>query len=145
MTMMGELRLLAGSWLTGVCLMAAYDVLRFFRMLVPHSTWWTGLEDLFYWAFSSFSTFLLLFCQNDGILRWYAVAGVLLGMIIYNRTISRIFWYLLKKLEKYFTIKISTLMKRSDRGRKRREEKMGDDARCGRMEESRGKSSKKRN
>lgn len=100
-----ELRLLAASLAVGLCLMAAYDGLRIFRVLVPHQSLWTGMEDAVYWLASSIATFLLLFCQNDGILRWYAIGGVLLGMLLYNMTVSRILLKLLKKCEKYFTIK----------------------------------------
>lgn len=100
-----ELRLLAASLAVGLCLMAVYDGLRIFRVLVPHQSLWTGMEDAVYWLASSITTFLLLFRQNDGILRWYAIGGVLLGMLLYNMTVSRILLKLLKKCEKYFTIK----------------------------------------
>ena len=99
------LQLLAASLAVGLCLMAAYDGLRIFRVLVPHKGLWTGIEDTAYWLASSVATFLLLFRQNDGILRWYAIGGVLLGMLFYNMTASRILLKLLKKSEKYFTIK----------------------------------------
>lgn len=100
-----ELQLLAASLAVGLCLMAVYDGLRIFRVLVPHKSLWTGIEDAAYWLASSISTFLLLFRQNDGILRWYAIGGVLLGMLLYNMTVSRILLRLLKKSEKYFTIR----------------------------------------
>ncbi len=100
-----EIILLAGSLSLGLILMAAYDGLRIFRFLIPHSALWTGLEDLLYWLCSSLGTFLLLFYQNDGILRWYAVSGVLAGMLVYNATVSRILLRVLKKAEKYLTMK----------------------------------------
>lgn len=55
-------------------------------MLVRHGSFWTGMEDAAYWLFASFATFRLLFGQNDGVLRGYAVAGVLGGMVFYDRT-----------------------------------------------------------
>lgn len=113
-----ETALAAGSLLLGAFLMALYDALRMFRVLIPHGVWWTGLEDILYWLFSGWTTFLLLFYQNDGILRWYAVCGVLLGMLFYQWTISRILSRVLKKTEKYFTIK----RKRRMRVRKLRQE-----------------------
>ena len=59
------------SLTVGICLMMVYDGLRLFRTLIPHGNFWTGIEDAVYWAGSSITTFLLLFGQNDGILRWY--------------------------------------------------------------------------
>lgn len=105
MTIRYELQLLFASLTVGICLMVVYDGLRVFRTLVPHGNFWTGIEDAVYWAASSITTFLLLFRQNDGILRWYAILGVLMGMLVYNITVSRILLRLLKKVEKYLTIR----------------------------------------
>lgn len=105
MTIRYELQLLFASLTVGICLMVIYDGLRVFRTLVPHGNFWTGIEDAVYWAASSITTFLLLFRQNDGILRWYAILGVLMGMLVYNLTVSRILLRLLKKVEKYLTIR----------------------------------------
>ena len=120
MTIRYELQLLAASLTVGICLMMVYDGLRLFRTLVPHGDFWTGIEDAVYWAGSSITTFLLLFRQNDGILRWYAIAGVLMGMLVYNLTVSRILLRLLKKVEKYLTIR---KIKRQKIKKKRLEEK----------------------
>lgn len=105
MTIRYELQLLFASLTVGICLMVVYDCLRVFRILIPHGNFWTGIEDAVYWAGSSITTFLLLFQQNDGILRWYAILGVLMGMMLYNMTVSRILIRLLKKVEKYLTIR----------------------------------------
>lgn len=116
MTILYELQLLFTSLTVGICLMVVYDGLRVFRILIPHGNFWTGIEDTIYWAGSSITTFLLLFRQNDGILRWYAIAGVLAGMLVYNLTVSRILLKLLKKAEKYLTIrKIKRQKKRQER------------------------------
>jgi len=89
MTIRYELQLLAASLTVGICLMMVYDGLRLFRTLIPHGNFWTGIEDAVYWAGSSITTFLLLFGQNDGILRWYAIFGVLMGMLVYNLTYNK--------------------------------------------------------
>lgn len=99
-----EVQLLLGSLLLGVCLMMIYDGLRLFRALIRHKNFWTGLEDLVYWIGSSIVTFLLLFGQNDGVLRAYAITGVLSGMILYNLSVSKIQYLLLKKIRKYYTM-----------------------------------------
>lgn len=104
-TIQYEIRLLAASLLVGICLMAAYDGLRLFRMTVHHGNIWTGVEDACYWICSSTVTFILLFNQNDGVLRGYAILGVLAGMMLYNVSISRNTKKLLKKIKKYFTMR----------------------------------------
>lgn len=104
-TIQYEVQLLAGSLALGICLMIIYDGLRLFRLMIPHGNLWTGVEDGLYWIGSSIVTFLLLFEQNDGVLRSYAIIGVLSGMLIYNLSVSRILRSLLKKVLKYFTIK----------------------------------------
>ena len=100
-----EVILLGESLAVGLVLMAAYDGIRIFRFIIRHGTVWTGIEDIIYWTISSLITFFLLFCQSDGILRWYTISGVLMGMAAYNLTVSRIFFNLLKKAAKYFKIK----------------------------------------
>lgn len=101
----GEIALLGGSVCTGIALMAVYDGLRIFRWLVRHGAVWTGLEDAVYWLAASLATFRLLFGQNDGVLRGYAVAGVLGGMLFYDRTGSRLLLAVLKKCSGWIKMK----------------------------------------
>ena len=96
-TVRGEIWLLGGSVCTGIALLMMYDGLGIFRWLVRHDSFWTGMEDAAYWLFASFATFRLLFWHNDGVLRGYAVAGVLGGMVFYDRTGSRLLFAVLKK------------------------------------------------
>ena len=100
-----EAWLLMLSLATGGWLMLVYDTLRVFRLMIRHSAFAVGLEDFFYWIGAGVVTFNLLYQQNDGGLRAYVIGGVLGGMILYNRLISRIFFKGLKKLGKKFTIK----------------------------------------
>ena len=93
------------SLATGGWLMLVYDTLRVFRLMIRHSAFAVGLEDFFYWIGAGVVTFNLLYQQNDGGLRAYVIGGVLGGMILYDRLISRIFFKGLKKLGKKFTIK----------------------------------------
>ena len=100
-----EAWLLMLSLATGGWLMLVYDTLRAFRLMIRHSAFAVGLEDFFYWIGAGVVTFNLLYQQNDGGLRAYVIGGVLGGMILYDRLISRIFFKGLKKLGKKFTIK----------------------------------------
>lgn len=100
-----EAWLLMLSLATGGWLMLVYDTIRVFRLMIRHSAFAVGLEDFFYWIGAGVVTFNLLYQQNDGGLRAYVIGGVLGGMILYDRLISRIFFKGLKKLGKKFTIK----------------------------------------
>ena len=100
-----EAWLLMLSLATGGWLMLVYDTIRVFRLMIRHSAFAVGLEDFFYWIGAGVVTFNLLYQQNDGGLRAYVIGGVLGGMILYDRLISRIFFKGFKKLCKKFTIK----------------------------------------
>ena len=68
-----EARLLLHGIAVGAILMAVYDILRFLRMLI-----WSG-----------FFTFLFLYRENDGALRFYMIGSIFLSMLAYDRIISR--------------------------------------------------------
>lgn len=91
--------LAAGCWL-----LAVYDGLRLFRLLVPHGELWRGIEDFLYWMYAGVTTFGLLYRQNGGQPRAYMIGSVLAGMICYDLLISRFVFKLLKKLAEKFRI-----------------------------------------
>lgn len=84
-----ELYFLLHSLGLGVLIMILYDILRIIRKLVPHSVFVLALEDLIYWLLCAVCIFLMLYEENNGRIRWFAVAGVACGMLVYNGTISR--------------------------------------------------------
>lgn len=102
-----EVWLMALSLVTGAWLMLAYDTLRVFRLVIRHGSVLTGIEDFFYWMYAGLVTFILLYEQNDGVFRAYVIGGVFIGMMLYDRFISRIFFKCLKKLGKYFRMIIN--------------------------------------
>ena len=77
------------SILTGAELFLLYDTLRIFRRMVSHGAAWIGVEDFLYWLFCTAAVFVLLYWENDGMVRWFAFGGILLGMLIYYVTLSR--------------------------------------------------------
>lgn len=101
-----EARLLMMGVAAGAGLMALYDLLRVFRLLVRHGWLWIGLEDLGYWIFSGFAVFYLLYRENDGALRMYVIGTVLLAMVVYDRLCSVFFRKVLKKIGRCFRIGI---------------------------------------
>ena len=101
-----EARLLALSVLTGAGLMAFYDVLRIFRLVIRHGWLWVGVEDLIYWVVAGFTVFFLLYQENDGAIRWYVIGTVLLTMIVYDRCCSVFLLKWLKKTGRCFRMKL---------------------------------------
>ena len=59
-------------------------------------------EDIVFWIFTSFVQFLLLYKMNNGMIRWYSIAGALLGMIIYIKSLGQymvsFLTYIIKKI-----------------------------------------------
>ncbi len=76
--------------LTGVAVISMYDVLRIFRRVVKHGVFAVGIEDFIYWVGSSFFVFHIIYIRNDGIIRGFAILAIILGMLIYNITISHV-------------------------------------------------------
>lgn len=100
-----EAELALHSFLLGLVLMSSYDLLRLFRLMVPHGKWWIGTEDFAYWIYCAIMTFRLLFYQNSGILRGYVIACVFLGMYLYDGIVSRSVFGVLKNIGRWITIK----------------------------------------
>ncbi len=100
-----EVRLLFASFLTGIGLLMVYDCIRVFRLLFSHRPFWVGIEDMLYWIYSSLIVFTLLYRENDGSLRAYAIVAVFAGMVLYQWLISRRILKHLKKLTESFKMK----------------------------------------
>ena len=90
------------SVLTGACLFFLYDIFRIFRRIVPHGTVWVAVEDFLYWLICSAAVFLLLYRKNDGMIRGFALGGVVLGMFLYfvalSRMVIKVHVWILKKI-----------------------------------------------
>lgn len=89
--MSAEMIFLSHALWTGVFITFAYDVLTVWRQVVPHRPGWVSLEDLGFWIFCAVYVFLWLYRESNGTLRWYAVAGALLGMVCYKKIVGTYF------------------------------------------------------
>lgn len=105
----------AVSLLSGCIIILVYDVLRVLRRLIPHGTLWVAIEDVIYWLSCALFIFAMLYQKNDGLIRGFAICGILVGMIFYNHFISPrvIKWivFLLQKIIKIVTFPIRFLAK----------------------------------
>lgn len=85
---MKEVIFLGHSFLMGVMITFVYDWFLIIRRLIKHNMFFISLEDLFFWVICAISMFAMLYRENSGTLRWFAVAGAFLGMLVYKKTIS---------------------------------------------------------
>ena len=87
-TIASEGSLLVVSFLFGAALMLLYDIFRIIRHFIKHGTMLTAVEDVCYWLFCAIGVFALLYQENDGLLRWFVIGGVAIGMFFENSFIS---------------------------------------------------------
>lgn len=88
---MKEVVFLGHSFLMGVLITFVYDWFLIVRRLLKHSMFLVSLEDLLFWIICAVSVFAMLYRENSGTLRWFAVGGAFLGMLLYKKTVSRFF------------------------------------------------------
>lgn len=86
-----ELTFFLYSLALGICVTFLYDWFLIFRRIIPHHIIWESMEDLLYWIVCAILMFYLLYQQNSGILRWFAIAGAASGMIVYKKLVGLFF------------------------------------------------------
>lgn len=86
-----EIRFLIYSVVLGIFITFVYDNIRVLRRVIRHNTFFVSVEDLFFWIGVALSIFLLQHRENEGMFRWFSVAGAFLGMISYRGTLSRFY------------------------------------------------------
>ena len=72
------------SILMGLIITSAYDWILIFRKLFRHGGLLISMEDLVYWFACGVGVFYMLYRENSGVLRWFAVMGAALGMLFYK-------------------------------------------------------------
>ena len=78
----GELEFFVRSFAWGMLMVLVYEGLQLFRQLVRHGTMLLAVEDLCYWTLYSLLLFRMIYLENDGMIRGFALLAVLLGMIL---------------------------------------------------------------
>lgn len=94
------------SILVGVGLFLLYDILRIFRRIVPHGNLWIGVEDFLYWLICTGAVFVMLYQENDGMVRGFTFLGIVCGMIFYYLLLSqfviKVNVFVLRKVLRFF-------------------------------------------
>lgn len=94
------------SLLVGVLMGATYDVFRGLRRVFPHRNLVLYFEDVLYWLFWTGVIVYIVQTKGSGIIRLYIFLAILIGLIVYLMTISRLYIFVLLKII-YFTKKLA--------------------------------------
>ncbi len=86
-----ELLLFFCSMGAGASLLFIYDWIRILRKLIPHKSVTVAVVDFCYWIAGGIYIFAMMYQKNDGIIRSYAMLGILTGMALYHFSISEAF------------------------------------------------------
>ena len=85
-TIVDEVMFLLDSFFLGAVITCVYDGFLILRRLIKHNMLFISLEDLIFWVVCAIGVFYVLYEENDGILRWFAVVGASLGMLACKKT-----------------------------------------------------------
>ena len=83
-----ESHFLAYCFMSGVVITIIYDLFRILRRIIKHTNFFIAIEDLFFWIGAGIFLFFMLYKTNNGMIRWFSVAGAGLGMLVYKYTIG---------------------------------------------------------
>lgn len=86
--MSGDTAFLCQAFVVGVLITFTYDWLRILRRVIPHKQIGISMEDLFFWLLWGGAVFLWMYRISNGGMRWYAVAGAMLGIWLYRKLFS---------------------------------------------------------
>ncbi len=75
----------------GLLITFVYDWLLIARKLIKHWSFLISVEDLIFWVICGIGVFYMLYKENNGVLRWFAVAGAAIGMLLYKIIIKKSF------------------------------------------------------
>lgn len=82
----------------GVLIVFAYDGLRILRRVISHTHFVVSLEDFCFWMICAIAVFLWMYRVSNGSLRWFAIAGALMGMGLYKKLLSELIVTYMAKL-----------------------------------------------
>ena len=78
-----ELQFFGRAFVWGILMMILYDGIRIFRKLIRHSVAAVAVEDILYWLVCGVLIFRMLYLENSGAIRGFAIAAVIIGMLLY--------------------------------------------------------------
>ena len=95
-----QLQTLGYAVMVGVLLCLSYDLLRFFNIIIKPSTALMVALDVVYWIYAAVVTFSFFMLFSKGVIRFYAFIGFAVGFCVCRITVSKLFMFILKCIEK---------------------------------------------
>lgn len=75
-----------------------YEGFRILRVAFPHNGFFIGTEDFFFCITCAICLILLSYAYASGVIRWFTVAGMLIGALCYFFTLGKLISSCAKKL-----------------------------------------------
>ena len=123
-SILAELKTAWVALFSGALITVVYDVIRIFRRIISHGNLWIGIEDFFFWIWTTFWIFSVLYRENDGNLRIYTILFMVLGMFLYHRIIGEpvvnITGRVLKKLKTGIIMRLRRRKKDGNKNQKKK-------------------------
>lgn len=101
---------------SGFIMAWAYDFVRIFRKALRHKRLWVDIEDILYWTVCFFVSFIVLYYENNGMLRYAAVLAAASGMALYKLSVGRIFVDISLYLYRNTVLRLVAFIKRGING-----------------------------
>jgi len=89
LSMTGQAWLFLSTVFVGAAIGLFYDAFRVIRKTARHSGLAVTLEDLIFWVAATGLTFYYMLHRNYGEIRFFALIGVAVGLLLYFTTVSR--------------------------------------------------------
>lgn len=84
-----ELQFLYHSILLGMGMGFLYDSMDSIRKVFSHTSFWVNVEDVSFWSIFCYYFFILQFGENNGSIRWFSIAGICMGMVLFRNTLGK--------------------------------------------------------
>lgn len=104
-----EAQLFLDSLYLGLVIMALYDILRLFRAVVRHKNIFVGIEDFLFWNMAGIFIFSLIYAENDGRIRWFIIAGICIGALVYAKSFGS---FMVKYTSKFINRILNIVLKK---------------------------------
>ena len=86
-----QVRIFLDSLVVGIILSFLYDIFKSVRFAFRSNKRHILIQDIMYFLISAFITFLFVLSINHGEIRFYIIAGEIIGFCVYYMTFSRLF------------------------------------------------------
>ncbi len=81
----------------GMILSLVYDIFKALRLAYNHKTLTVFFEDIFYFLFSAFATFIFFLIFTGGEIRLFILVGLFIGFFVWKMTLSYFTVFVLRR------------------------------------------------